>query len=344
MDGMITKQGTKFHPYPEWRERMLQKAIASGRCGFLASSTRKAELKPKTGEYELPPELQRWRENEGEESEPESMVSDAEWEGWRRELELESTRSGSSGSMFDGTEPPFVTVSDGLLRIRRRKNTPTLGREKGMEGILKGTTEHSVHPYSLLQGQSPGTSTSWPVPPLLASSGAGVGPVAPRPSPPSNSLSISPRESSLVPNHEGSASFSAAAKRSSHHTHDVNHDVTETSEERRLPGLGGGLSSSYRTSHTVTTIAALRSADNEAAPKKGMARVWSNKGRQRDKAEDNPTGEEAIIESAPLAVEHPDDAWTRSYNEGRDRLRYMSPSGLRQSKGGLLKSFGLRDR
>jgi len=100
----------------------------------------------------------------------------------------------------------------------------------------------------------------------------------------------------------------------------------------------------------VTTISVLRSADNEPAPKKGMARVWSNKGKRRDRIEDNPTREEASVEasveSAPLAVDHPDDAWTRSHDEGLDRLRHMSSSDLRRpaSKRTLFKSFSLLDR
>jgi hypothetical protein len=98
--------------------------------------------------------------------------------------------------------------------------------------------------------------------------------------------------------------------------------------------------------HMVTTISALRSADNEAAPKKGMARVWSNKGKRRGKTEDKPTSEEASVECAPSAADHRSDTWARSHNEGLDRLRHMSSSGRRQSgsKGGLLKSFRSRDR
>jgi hypothetical protein len=92
VDARTTKQETRFHPYPEWRERMLQKCIASGRYGVLTSLRGKAKLRPNTGVYELPRELQKLWENEEVESQPESMLSDAEWEGWRRELE--STRSG----------------------------------------------------------------------------------------------------------------------------------------------------------------------------------------------------------------------------------------------------------
>jgi len=70
-----------------------------------------AKLNPNTGEYELPRKLQKSQQNgeaegEGEgkepldegESEPVSLMSDTEWEGWRRELDLEGpTRPSSLG-------------------------------------------------------------------------------------------------------------------------------------------------------------------------------------------------------------------------------------------------------
>jgi hypothetical protein len=381
---MIAKQETKFHPFPEWRERILKKCVASGRHGFLTSPAWKAKLNPDTGVYELPRRLQGWRdddeeEQEGEgtlneeESEAESMMSDAEWEGWRRELELEGpTRPGSPGlrPAQEGnpwspgtTEQSFVTESDGLLQSRRRKNTLIKGRDKVLEGIIKRTTEYPAHPYSVLRAQPSGESTSSSVSPecvvvdMVASSGAGLDPTVPLyPSPPPISASISPRQSVSAPGGARSATVAtpdAVPKASEHHTNDTNHDLAipppdpfDVLEDGRLPGLGGGLSPLYRPYHTVTTIAALRPPDNQPAPKKGMARVWSNKGKRRNKAEDSPTGEEASVENPPLGAGHPDDAWNHSFDEGLNRLRHMSSTGLRRSgsNGGLFKSFSLRDR
>jgi len=332
---------------------MLQKCIASGRYRLVTPPARKSvdgqavpKSKPSTGVYELPGELQELCGNEEEQSELESLMSDAEWEGWRRELES-----------ADNTEPSFVTESDGLLRGRRRKNTPISGRGKVLEGIIKRTTEHPGYPDSLLRGRPHGTLTPPPISSsanvgmdMMGSSSGRLSPAAFRPSSPHHSAPISPLRSLLVQNHARSATiatFSAASKPSSHNTHDASHDLAslpDPPEDRQLPGLGGGLSPPHRSYHTVTTISALQSAD-EAPLKKGMARVWSNKGKRRDKTEDNPTGEEAVVESPPT-VDQPNNTWSRSHNEGLDRLRHMSPSGLRQSgsKGGLLKSFGLRDR
>ena len=315
--GRTTKQETRFHPYPEWRERMLQKCIASGRYGILTSSVRKAKPRPNTEVYELPQELQELLENEDVESEPESMMSDAEWEGWRSELEF-------TGPSL--REPSFVTESDGLLRHRRREGTVVSGKGKALEGIIEWTKEHSVHPQR-------------------------------RPSPPSNSAPPSPRRSFSVPSHARSATLATstvAPRQSSHCTDDANYDLitllpnpSGAPENERLPGLGGGLGSYQPHTHTVTTISALRSADNEAVPKKGVARTWSNKGNRRGKTEDNPTrtSEESVIEGPPPTVDYRNDTWARSHNEGLDRLRHMSSPGLRQSgtQGGLLKSF-LRDR
>jgi hypothetical protein len=295
---------------------MLQKCVDSGRYGVLASPAWKAKQRPNTGVHELPRELQEWWENEGVESRPESMLSDAEWEGWRRELELEGPPRPNS------PEPSFVTESDGLLR-RRQNHTPVSGRGKTLEEIVKWTS-----------------------------------PAARRPSPPSNSAPTSPRPSLSVLNHARSATVATSSvtpRPSSHCTHGANYDLAtllpkppDAPEDGQLPGLGGGLGTSYRPyhTHTVTTISALRSADNETAPKKSMERVRSNKGKRRDETEDNPTSEEVTLESPSLAVDHRNNTWTRSHNEGLDRLRHMSSSGLRQpgSKGGLLKNFSLRDR
>ena len=381
---MFTKQETKFHPYPEWRERILQKCVASGRHGFLTSPAWKARLNSDTGVYELPREPQNWQEDEEkdgkeeetmdeEENERESMESDAEWEGWRRDLELEGpTRPGSpslnlaqqsSPWTSDSTGRSFITQSDGLLRGRRRMNSLISGRDKVLEGIVKRTTEHSVHPYSLLRGQPSETSTSTSVSPstslvegMVISSGLGLDPAPPRSSTPPISVPISPRQSVSLPNRARSVTIAtpnAAPKSSPHHTHDASHDLAiplpnlpDALEDGRLPGLGNSFSSSHRTYHTTTTISALRNTDKEPPPKKGMASVWGNKGKRKEKTEDNPTGEEANVESPPLAADYPNNTWTHSYDEGLDRLRHMSSSRLRRygSKGRLLKSFSLLDR
>ena len=338
---------------------MLQKCIASGRYGVLTSSAWKAKPKSNTGVYELPRELPRelqelW-ENEDVESEPESMLSDAEWEGWRRELE--STQAGLR-------EPSFVTESDGLLRHRRREDTPVSGRGKALEEIIEWTKEHSVHRQRPLLplGQPPEVLTPLPGYPSAgtfvdifvdrpASSGARPRPASRRPSPPSNSAPPSPRQPFSVLNRTRSATLATSTVvpgPSSHYTDDTNYDLITLLPNslgapggERLPGLGGGLGSYPPHTHTVTTISALRSADNEAVPKKGVERARSNKGNRRGKTEDNPTSEESIVEGPLTTVDYHNDTWARSHNEGLDRLRHMSPSGLRQSgtKGGLLKRF-----
>ena len=314
---------------------MLQKSITCGQYGFPTSPAGKAKLNPNTGAYELPQGLQEWQENE-EESEQGSMTSDAEWEGWRIELELKAS---------DGKEPTFVTESDGLLRSRRRMGTLISGREKQFEGTVKQTAKSPVNPYLLLRGQPPGKVKSPLAPPsaavvvdMMASSGAGPSPAALRLSPPSGSTLLSSRQySSSVPNRVRSATIPASS------------DLPGALGDPPLPGLGGGFSSSYRP-HTVTTISALRSAESESPRMGTMARVWSNKGKRRDKTEeekteDNPTSERTLVESPLLAVDYPNDAWTRSHNEGLDRLRHMSASGLHSpgSKGGLLRSLSPRD-
>ncbi len=95
---------------------MLQKCVASGRHGSLTPPAWKARSNPNTGVFDLPQKVQRWWEDEGaeeeeereeeqeeekqekmlDENEPVSMTSDAEWEGWRRELAVKGpTRPGS---------------------------------------------------------------------------------------------------------------------------------------------------------------------------------------------------------------------------------------------------------
>ena len=370
---MIVKQATKFHPYPEWRERMLQKCFASGRNGFLTSPAWEAKLNPNTGLYELPQWLRKWRQNEEEEteaketldedeSEQESLTSDAEWEGWRRELEMEAPIRPDSPTLMvaqecnpwtsESTQPSFATESDGLPRGRRRKNTLVSGRDMVLEDIVKRTTEHSVPRYSMLPAQLLGASTSSAgvVVGAVSSYGAGLSGLADRrPSSPPVSVTTSPRQSSPVPIRARSAIVStpsAAPNPSSYEAVAIPlPSLPGALENVMLPGLGGGLSSS-RPGDTVTTISALRTADHEVSPKKGLARVWNSKGKRRDKTEDHATREEASIESQPLTIEKPSHAWTRSYDEGLDKLRQMSSPGLRQSssKGLLLKGFSLRDQ
>lgn len=332
--GRGTRQETRFHPYPEWRKRMLQKCIASGRYGVLASP---AKPRPDTGAYELPRELQQLWENEEVASQPESMMSDAEWEGWRRELE--SAQPGLR-------EPSFVTESDGLLRRMRREDSPVLGRGNVFEEIIKRTTEQLGQPSGVLR---PGVFVDIP-----AACGARSSTAAHRPSPLSNSAPTSPRQSFSVAKRGRSATLatSTAPRPSSHYTRDANSDLAtlfpnppDAPTDRRLPGLGGGLGSYRPHTHTVTTIS-VRGAGNEAAPKKSVEKIWSNEGTRRSETEDNLTSEEAIVERPSLTDDYRDGSWARSHNEGLDRLRYMSSSGLRQtsSKGGLFKSFSLRDR
>ena len=333
--GRATKQESRFHPYPEWRKRMLQKCIASGRYGVLASP---AKPRPDTGAHELPRELQQLWENEEVASQPESMMSDAEWEGWRRELE--SAQSGSR-------EPSFVTESYGLLRHKRPEDIPVSGRGNVFEEIIKRTTEHLGQPSGVLR---PGVFVDTP-----AACGARPNTAARRPSPPSNSAPTSPRRSFSVANRGRSATLatSTVPRPSSHYTYDANPDLAtlfpnppDAPKDGRLPGLGGGLGSYRSHTHTVTTISVRRGAGNEAAPKKSVEKVWSNEGKRRSETEDNPTSEEAIVERPSLTDEHRNDSWARSHNEGLDRLRHMSSPGLRQtsSKGSFLKNFSLRDR
>jgi len=381
---MISKQETKFHQYPEWRERMLQKCVASGRHGFLTSPAWKAKLNPNTGLYELPQWSRKWRQNEEEamgegegeetpdddESEQESLMSDAEWEGWRRELELEelirpdspASKVAQEGNPWasESTQLSFATESDGLQRGRGRKNTLVSGRDKVLKGIIKRTTEHSVPPHSILRAQLSNTSAFSSLSlsasvfvDAVASSGVGPGLADPCPSSHPVSATNSPRQSLSVPNRARSATVSTPITAPKPSSHNIDDAVTiplpklpDALENERLPGLGGGLGSFSRPCDTVTTTSALRNTEHEAAPKKGMARVWSNKGKRRDKSEDNPTGEGASIESQPLAIEGPNDEWIRSYDEGLEQLRHMSSPDLRRStsKGVVLKGFSLRDR
>ena len=312
---------------------MLQKCIASGRYGVLKSP---AKPRPDPGVYELPRELQQLWENEEVASQPESMMSDAEWEGWRRELE--SAQPGSR-------EPSFVTESDGLLRRMRREDSPVSGRGNVFEEIIKRTTEQLAQPSGVSR---PGVFVDIP-----AVRGAST--AAPRLSPPFHSAPTSPRQSFSVAKRGRSATLatSTAPRPSSHYTYDANSDLAtlfpkppDAPKDGRLPGLGGGLGSYPPHTHTVTTISVRRGAGKEAAPKKGVEKVWSNEGKRRSETEDNPTSEEATVERPSLTDDYRNDSWARSHNEGLDRLRHMTSSGLRptSSKGGLLKSFNLRDR
>jgi hypothetical protein len=95
-------------PFPEWRARVLKKAIASGRSGFLSSSAWNATFNEATGLYCRPSQVAAPDEKgkgssltvvgthrdgyEGDADEDDdnvSLASDTEWEGWRRELELD---------------------------------------------------------------------------------------------------------------------------------------------------------------------------------------------------------------------------------------------------------------
>ncbi|PVF93440.1 hypothetical protein CPB86DRAFT_109321 [Serendipita vermifera] len=94
-------------PFPEWRARVLKKAIASGRSGFLSSSAWNAVFNEATGLYCRPLQTSGADEKgkgssltfvgsrrdgyEGDEEDDDnvSLASDTEWEGWRRELELD---------------------------------------------------------------------------------------------------------------------------------------------------------------------------------------------------------------------------------------------------------------
>jgi hypothetical protein len=125
---------TKLYTYPEWRKRMLLKCIASGRRGSPTPPAWKTRLNLN----DLPREMQKWRENEEEEkgkkmldreeNEPVSMTSDAEWEGWKRELELDgpnppglkATREGNPWTS-DRTLSPNRTVIYGRTSLYREE-------------------------------------------------------------------------------------------------------------------------------------------------------------------------------------------------------------------------------
>ena len=131
MDTITTKkQENRFYTYPEWRKRMLQKCLASGRHGSLTPPAWKARSNPHTGVCDLPQKVQKWWENDKEEeekrekmsdeeeNEPVSMTSDAEWEGWRRELAVKGPiRPGSPGLKAAQEGNPWT--SDGTLSPNR---------------------------------------------------------------------------------------------------------------------------------------------------------------------------------------------------------------------------------
>lgn len=87
------RKQTHGAPFPEWRARVLKKAIASGRSGFLASPAWNAAYNEVTGLYMPPPGLSASNDGGGYEGDDDddcaSLVSDTEWEGWRRELEMD---------------------------------------------------------------------------------------------------------------------------------------------------------------------------------------------------------------------------------------------------------------
>lgn len=123
-------------PFPEWRARVLKKAIASGRAGFLSSPAWSATLTEETGLYSRPSRTPSSPTNEkgkgsaltfggndddsfDADEDDGSLASDTEWEGWRRELEMDlppkRTNSISAGAIRPGgalpptqEEPPSV--------------------------------------------------------------------------------------------------------------------------------------------------------------------------------------------------------------------------------------------
>jgi hypothetical protein len=92
-------------PFPEWRARVLKKSIASGRSGFLSSPAWGAVLNEATGLYgrpvrvlgatdkgkgpAMPQDSDMEDGYEGDDDDCASLVSDTEWEGWRRELAMD---------------------------------------------------------------------------------------------------------------------------------------------------------------------------------------------------------------------------------------------------------------
>ncbi|KAG9054158.1 hypothetical protein FS842_005927 [Serendipita sp. 407] len=103
---------TKAHgaPFPDWRARILKKAIAAGRSGFLSSPAWSAAFNEATGLYMRPPGLSDELDVKGkgkagsgaflfdalseggyddDDDDCASLASDTEWEGWRRELEMD---------------------------------------------------------------------------------------------------------------------------------------------------------------------------------------------------------------------------------------------------------------
>jgi len=91
---------------------------------------------------------------------------------------------------------------------------------------------------------------------------------------PSNSAPPSPRQSFSVLNHARSATLATSTVAPGPSTNDANYDLTtlppDAPIDGRPPGLGCGLGSYQPHTQIVTTISGLRSADNEAASKKGL--------------------------------------------------------------------------
>ena len=136
------KQETKSYSYPEWRKRILQKCVASGRHGLLTPAW-KARLDPNTGVCDLPWKMQTWWEDEEEEkgekmldeedNEPVSMTSDAEWEGWRRALALKGPiQPGSLG--LKAAQEGNLWLSDRTLSPNR---TDFYGRTRSYQEEMK---------------------------------------------------------------------------------------------------------------------------------------------------------------------------------------------------------------
>lgn len=214
---------------------MVQKSVASGGHAPLAW---KAKLNPSTGVRALPRKMRIWQENEEEEAEgeeildegenePISMTSDAEWEGWRRELEvdgptrpdLSGLKAAEEGSRWTSnrTQQSFVTESDGFLP----KKGLILGRHKRLEEVFKRTKGLSVHSDSLSRRQPSRTSTSLSVSPSVSIFVDMTDSSGPSTVLPSTFAPISPRQSLPAPNRANSATIAnlSATPKSSYHTH-----------------------------------------------------------------------------------------------------------------------------
>lgn len=134
-------------PFPEWRARVLKKAIAAGRAGFLSSPAWNAQMSEATGLYTRPPRMTPGGEKgkgsaiyfEGEEEDAfaaddeddGSLASDTEWEGWRRELELDI--------------PPKITTLQSRAPTRGAVSLPPTQEERSMGALSVVPPENIAH-------------------------------------------------------------------------------------------------------------------------------------------------------------------------------------------------------